>query len=620
MKLNIIHNTSFVVVASLMMGSSITSCGDYLETDNQSSYDDEVVFSNEPLAESSVLYIYSFFAQTNSHRGRYMPYYGMNTDAECYGDILSSTDADEKTSLSAYNGFVNNSWMGSSSNANSYSCFFNAIEAANLCISNINKYGNPQANEGMAELLGEALTLRAQYYFDLLRAWGDVPARFEPVDKSTIYMAKADRDSIYKRIIGDLKEAAGYLNWPGKSTRTATIERVNKAYALGLRARLILMAEGYSQRPLSLDDPTNYEIRRSNDTYLTSKELLQEAYDDLKNVINSSGFSLASSYDDIFQDLCKDVVTTGRESMFEIPFASGRGRFFNHFAVYHKSKSTKLNTTEKGGQNIVCPTLYWDYDPADTRRDINCVPYKWDTNTDADGYTTKNIGSKFQQIPSFNWGKYDYEHMNRSEAVSSNDDGVNLIVIRYADVILMAAEIANELGDLSAAKEYLKQIRQRAFPESEWSENVTAYLNNITTSAAMLEAIQEERKLEFPGEMLRKEDLIRWNILGEKMEETLQKMKNLKNRTGEYADVPTESWYRNVDGKCEVYGLSRGETGTPSGDGWVSTGYDFPSAVVSDDMINKFYVNDPDTRQYWPLFQTDLDSSNGTLINNYGYK
>lgn len=620
MKLNIIYKTSSLVVASLMLGATM-SCGDYLETNNHSSYDDQVVFSNESLAENSVLYIYSFFAQTNSHRARYMPYYGMNTDAECYGD-LRSPESDEKTSLMSYCAFASNSWMGSGSNPNSYSCFFNGIEAANLCISNINKYGNPQSNEGMAELLGEALTLRAQYYFDLLRAWGDVPARFEPVEKNTIYMAKSDRDSIYKHIIADLKEAAGYLNWPGKSTRTATIERVNKAYALSLRARLILMAEGYSQRPLSLDDPTNYEIRRSNDSYLTSKELLQEAYEDLQNVISNSGFSLASSYDDIFQDLCQDVVTIGRESIFEIPFASGRGRFFNHFSVYHKTKSlstdTKFQSTNKGGQNIVTPTLYWDYDPADTRRDVNCAPYKWDTGTDENGYTTKNIGSTVQQQPSFNWGKYDYEHMNR--AVSSTDDGVNLIVIRYADVILMAAEIANELGDLSAAKDYLKQIRQRAFPESEWGEHVTAYLNNITTSDAMLAAIQDERKFEFPGEMLRKEDLIRWNILGKKVKETVEKMKNLRDRTGDYADVPTESWYRNVNGKCKVYGLSRGETGTPSGDGWISTGYDFPTAVVNSNMINNFYINDPDTRQYWPLFQTDLDSSNGTLINNYGYK
>lgn len=596
---------------------ALTSCGDYLESDNKSSYDDEVVFSNEPLAENSVLYIYSFFAQTNSHRARYMPYYGMNTDVECYGD-MRSPESDEKTSLASYNGFANNSWMGSGSNPNSYTCFFNAIEAANLCISNINKYGNPDANAGMAELLGEALTLRAQYYYDLIRAWGDVPARFEPVEKSTIYLPKDDRDSIYKRIISDLKLAAGYLNWTGQSERTKTIERVNKAFALSLRARLILMARGYSQRPKRLDDPTNYEIRRSNDSYLTGNELLQEAYDDLQNVMEHSGFTLASSYDDIFMDLCNDVVTIGRESMFEIPFASSRGRFFNHFAVYHKNKSPKLNSTEKGGQNIVTPTLYWDYSPSDSRRDVNCAPYKWDTDSDPNGYTTKNIGSSVTQQPSFNWGKYDYEHMSR--IVSSSDDGVNLIVIRYADVLLMAAETANELGDQSAAKELLKQIRKRAFDPSTWDENVISYIDGITTKENILEAIQEERKFEFPGEMLRRQDLIRWNILGSKVKETVEKMKRLKSRTGEYADVPKESWYRNVDGKCEVYGLSRGETARPEGEGWTETGYDFPAAIVNDNMINNYYINDPDSRQYWPIFQTDIDSSNGKLMNNYGYK
>ena len=53
-------------------------------------------------------------------------------------------------------------------------------------------------------------------------------------------------------------------------------------------------------------------------------------------------------------------------------------------------------------------------------------------------------------IRALNFGKYDYERMNRT--VTSNDDGVNLPVLRFADVLLMASEIANELNELTDAK------------------------------------------------------------------------------------------------------------------------------------------------------------------------
>jgi hypothetical protein len=599
-----------LIVAGMMLS---TSCDDYLDTESKSSYTEKVVFANETLAEDAVINIYSYFGETNSHRSRYMPYYGMNTDAEYYNDLASPT-SDDKTSLCSYSAYASNSWMGSSKSYNSYACFFNAIETANCCIEGIRAYGSPETNETMSYLLGEALTLRAQFYYDLIRAWGDVPARFEPVSENTIYLAKSDRDVIYKQIIADLKEAADYLPWPGQSTRTSTVERVNKAYALGLRARLILMASGYSQRPLSLEDAKGSEVRRSNDSELTSDALLKEAYDDLKNVIANSGCKLNSTYESIWDELCTDVVTSNRESIFEVPFGDGRGRFLYHFGVYHLKASDHLTKTNYGGQNCPTPTLFYEYDTEDTRRDVNCVPYKW--NDKSTGYTLDNLGSSAAN-PSFNFGKYDYERMTRQ--VSSNDDGVNLPVIRYADILLMAAELANDVDNVATAKGYLQQVRERAFNVSDRQKHVTEYLAQITTKDQMLEAIQKERLLEFPGEMLRKQDLIRWNLLGKNVKETVSKMKALRDRTGEYADVPKDVYTRKVNGKLEVYGLNRGETAAPEGDGWTKLGYDFITTVVKDDLINNFYVNDPDTKQFWPLFQTDLDSSNGYLINNYGY-
>lgn len=602
------------IIATLLTGFILMSCNDYLDVQSESEYTDNVVFSNVSLAEDAVISIYSYFAATNSHRARYMPYYGMNTDAECYFD-LAQPSSDTKTSLCTYSAFSANNWMASGKDPNAFSCFFNGIEAANCCIEGIRQNGKPESDADMAYLLGEALTLRAQLYYDLIRAWGDVPARFVPVTKETIYSPKSDRDVIYKQIIADLKEAATFLPWPGKTDRVKTVERVNKAYALGLRARLILMAEGYSQRPTSLDNPTTYEVRRSNDVELTSTSLLQEAYDDLKLVISDGGLALKDSYEDFWNDLATDVIDftdNHRESIFEIPFNDGRGRFFYHFGVYHKSQSSHLGKTNYGGQNIPVPTLYYEYENGDLRRDVNCVPYKYNN-----GYTLDKLGTNDASAPSFNFGKYDYERMTRK--VTSNDDGVNLPVLRYADILLMAAEIANELNMLDQAKTYLKKVRNRAFTAADRPTKVEKYVNSLSSKEAMLNAIQKERLLEFPGEMLRKQDLIRWNILGSTIKKTVSNMQNLRNRTGSYSDVPTTVYYRTVDDKLEYYGLAKGETEVPKGTGWTKLDYDFVTATIKDNMLTNYYTNDPDSRQYWPIFDSDINASNGALINNYGY-
>ena len=61
------------IIFALLLGLIVTSCNDYLEVQSPSEYDDKTVYSNVSLAEDAVINIYSYFAQTNSHRARYMP-------------------------------------------------------------------------------------------------------------------------------------------------------------------------------------------------------------------------------------------------------------------------------------------------------------------------------------------------------------------------------------------------------------------------------------------------------------------------------------------------------------------------------------------------------------------
>lgn len=145
------------------------------------------------------------------------------------------------------------------------------------------------------------------------------------------------------------------------------------------------------------------------------------------------------------------------------------------------------------------------------------------------------------------------------------------------------------------------------------------YIARLLTKEQFFNAIVDERKFEFAGEMLRKGDLIRWNLLGKNVKETKRKMDDLRNYRNDYTNLPRKVYYRQMsDGESiEVYGFNVGEDNIPQGDGWQSV--DWQKAAITDARVERFYVNEPDKRQFWPIFQSDLDTQMGSLINDYGY-
>jgi hypothetical protein len=184
----------------------------------------------------------------------------------------------------------------------------------------------------------------------------------------------------------------------------------------------------------------------------------------------------------------------------------------------------------------------------------------------------------------------------------------------------MAAEIANELQGPAAAAPYLKMIRQRAFAANDWPVKVEAYVNGLSSKDAMFSAIVEEHKLEFTGEMVRKQALIRWNLLKVKLDEAKTKLYALRDRTGQYADVPEKVYYRYAaDGETlQFYGLNRGESLDKTTEYEFNTVYVAPNRLTNT-KIESIYARNPDERQFWPIWQVFLDSSNGQLVNDYGY-
>jgi hypothetical protein len=548
--------------------------------------------------------IHVSFGETNSYRGRYLPYYGINTDVEVGNSPELSSATSDKQSLWNYNTLPNNGQMNTDNNA--YAKFYEGIERANLAIEGLRQYGDIENKPDMAQLLGEALTLRAVIYNDLIKAWGDVPARFVPNGPDNVYLPRTNRDVIYKQLLADLKEAEDYCYWPNENKITQSTERISKAFVKGLRARLALYAGGYGLR--------GDGYRRSKDPELAPSLMYQIAKEECLDIINQ-GCNTLGSFKENFIKLCEDNVTAGGESLWEIPFSEGRGRVLYTWGVKHQAKD-QYTQQAQGGVNGPIATLYYDYDKDDIRRDITCVPYEW----------SKDLvnGKAHVQLRAQNkwcFGKLRYEWMKRI-VTSTNDDGVNWQYMRLADVYLMAAEAVNELDGPSAAWQYMKPVLSRVLPAAKVSALQSEYTAN---KAAFFKGIVDQRGFEFAGEALRKCDLVRWGNIDVKMAEAVAKLQNLQKREGVYAGYPDKVYINNSEDKdkIEIYGLNKGEDDTDvikelKDAGWDSKNW-FESTsgyVLTDDYINGLYVVTPSTHCLWPIWQTFIDASNNMLNND----
>ena len=152
----------------------------------------------------------------------------------------------------------------------------------------------------------------------------------------------------------------------------------------------------------------------------------------------------------------------------------------------------------------------------------------------------------------------------------------------------------------------MRPILERALPVAK----VAALMAQYTASKeAFFNGIVEQRAFEFAGEMLRKADLIRWNLIDEKMAEAKTRMQQLRNREGAYADLPEYLYTKTIGENIIIYGLNHGDT-DDQGKALEAEGYERSKSKwlgeekITDDLIDGLYVNTPSTHAYWPIWQT----------------
>lgn len=617
MKINNLYKLISGIALSLFL---MTSCEKYLEVSSNSLLSDDIIFSQPDSANMAVGAIYDIFGQNNSYRNRLWLQIGINTDIEyrsgwSNGAVGTFTGANDLFALYNPNKTIGDGYNDAGA-ANPWNRLYQGIERANLVIAGIRQYGSPAEGNDMGHLLGEALTLRAFFYYDLVKWWGDVPARFEPVKESTIYLGKTNRDDIYNQIITDLQEASKLLFAPG-TPYTSTTKRISKDAARGLLARICLSAAGYSMRPVGTNDS---EIKISASS-ARQTELYTIARESCRQIINDGRYSLDPSFKNIFYQQCQDIESHGRETIYQISYVNGlRGRMVYNLGLPREADG-KNNTTTIGGQFRIMPNFFYDFDPADTRRDITVVPYRVAKNS-----TLKVMEQSLSNgVVGFNIGKWRAEWMKTP--ITGTDDGISPIVLRYADVLLMFAEADLYLGGSEGAN-YFNMVRRRAF-------GLPVNTPSDKDLPLTLDNIKQERAFEFAGENIRKYDLIRWGELKKAMDNAKDNLTALRNATGKYAEVPKTIYYKyTVDDAISpgervltIYGLNRGETQnkvtTDPGGGWIEKSWTQATTngayLLSDGFISALYLNNPDKRQLLPVFQQIITVSNGLLSNDYGY-
>ncbi|GAB3729851.1 RagB/SusD family nutrient uptake outer membrane protein [Hymenobacter agri] len=513
-------------VLGLAAGAGLlASCKDYLDVEPLTFSSTEASFSTVSGATSAVLGAYDPLSGDNTYGTRLSMYYPYDTD-ELIGS--SGTFDTGRRGIARYKAFPSNTEI-----INPWNNLYQGVERANICIANIPAAplytsGSSADTAALHRLYGEALTLRAQYYFELIRNWGDVPAQFTPTAPDQNFaLPNADRNQTLTKLIADLLVAEKLVPW--RSQAGLASERITKGAVMALRARLPRLGGGYSLKDRTMVRPADYL-----DYYAIAR---QECADIMAR---RSEHTLNPSFSDLWRGVNEQRRDAANEILFEVGMAGSTATGDSKLGYYNGprlSASTVYGSTQ--GAVTVVPTYFYAFDSTDVRRDITIAPYQIPSNNNQAAVALNTLYD----------GKFRRDWHNPPLPGTNNYLGYNWPIIRFADVLLMFAEADNELnGPTAAAVNALKEVRTRGF-----GGNATraALGLNTGTKADMFNAIVNERLLEFGSEGIRKYDLLRWNLLEAKLTQTKANLNLLRTNAAPYQNVPQYMFYKVVNGQIQ---------------------------------------------------------------------
>lgn len=594
------NNIELILLVLLIF--TMVSCDDFLSTDSKSTFTEQSAFSNLDFATKAVNGIYANLTHNDLYE-RELLYFACDNDVE----LVPTDNNGGNRDISHYDANSGNQVL-----KNVWDLLYQTIERANICIDHLPVsliWEGDYAVEAR-QLYGEAVTLRALCYSLLISSWGDVPFVLKPtMGENDLYLPKTDRDSIYEYLVQDLENVEDYIPWKNASL---SAERINKGFVKGLRARIALAYAGYSLRNKT------FEIKRGR----YWEEYYRIANQECREIIESGEHKLNPSFEGIFKNLSaykQDM--SYREILFEVAFgrlysgllANQVGMAFNYSPpdpVYGRAVPIIFTT----------PYYFYSFDGMDLRRNVSVELYDYN-NVSLMGKQSLVGSHKFQLCK---WRKSWINPPLGGEFASALLFGINHPIMRYADVLLMYAETENEIngGPTQSAKDALVMIRKRAFPAELWPSKVVNYIDSASMNKeSFFNAIVDERAWEFGGEFYRKYDLIRWNLLGIKIQQMKNENLKILNDDPKYANVPNYIFwkYKNDNETLDIlnpdYRLPNTSISGYSKTAWLSKSSAANKLKEALNFVAKGY--DPTKNNYlYPINDNLIISSNGTLSND----
>lgn len=513
-----IKNILLTGVAAL----ALASCNDYLDVDAPSAYTEDFVFSQKTEVNRALNGVYAQALVNNLYGDAYFSRFTLNSDVDI---AISSDNSHSHTTYSRFDCDEQGSHIYSF-----WTAAYNLVEYCNKFITSAEKSpvlyvknangeyetdaaGNKKFDSEMQQWIGEAKCLRAMVYHDLVVMFGDVPFTFEPaaVHGASYIVPVKDREEIQKALIADLQAAAPTMS----STNSVTVERCSKEFAQALIARIALTAGGYSLRP-DTNNPRNYGTMQRPSDYMAYYQTAM-AYAD--SVIQAGTHQLNNSYQDVFVNECNYQVINNDDPIFEIPFAKEstgnigyiQGPTYNSY----EGKTVGPWGACNGGNRLNAFYRYL-FRENDMRREfVNGLwYYSYYTNSEGNLADSIYIRSDYS-VHNNKWSKLWTSEGSALGNITTGATGINYPYMRYADVLLMYAEAANEVngGPTEKAVECLTQVHQRAFLDGD-----PTFISQAKSSKeAFQKAVLDERKWEFAGENNRWRDLVRTNTYGEEL-------------------------------------------------------------------------------------------------------
>lgn len=362
-------------------------------------------------------------------------------------------------SLQPSNSYVKNHWT----------TLYSVIARCNTVLSNIDNvtFGNA---DNKSKFAAEVKFIRALSYFELVRKWGAVPLSTKQITsaaEATQYTFRADEKTVYTQIVADLTDA---VNSKLPNTQFEyQVGRVSRSAAAALLGKVYLTMA-------TTIDPGNKQANLTE-----AKKNLTTAYD-LRPFGNLSEIAYTDVFDQAKQPTCKELI-------FQIVNVQGDVNYSSSIAFNYQVKGETINSLKNTAISsyVVKRDLINEYETGDPRAAFS-VKYANDLSVQ-DYFVTK--------------------YRDTNPAATANGYGGNdWVLIRYADVILMLAEVNNYLGDNGTATQYLNMVRQRAGLPSYAASIADAAYNSQYADLKL--AILHERRSEFAFEHQRWFDLLRF--------------------------------------------------------------------------------------------------------------